>query len=87
MYPPFGMTSRCCTTTTTLYDYKDKPIKIEKDLIAMIPLWSIQRDPEYYPNPLKFNPERFSPENGGVKKYKDMGVFLTFGDGPRICLG
>lgn len=32
-------------------------------------------------------PERFNPEHGGVKVFKDRGVFLPFGDGPRICLG
>lgn len=52
-----------------------------------IPLYQIQRDAEYYPKPEDFNPERFDPVNGGVKAFKDKGVFLTFGDGPRICLG
>lgn len=87
MYPVGGSTTRCCTATTTLIDYKDKPIKIEKDFVAIIPIWSIQRDLEYYPDPLKLYPERFNPEDGGIKKYRDMGVFLPFGDGPRICLG
>ena len=35
----------------------------------------------------KFIPERFNPEHGGLKAYKDKGVYLSFGDGPRICLG
>lgn len=47
----------------------------------------MQRDAEYYPNPLEFIPERFDEEHGGVKAYRDKGVFLTFGDGPRFCLG
>lgn len=42
---------------------------------------------EYYPEPEKFIPERFNPELGGVKTFKDRGVLLPFGDGPRICLG
>lgn len=32
-------------------------------------------------------PERFNPENGGIKAFRDKGVLLPFGDGPRICLG
>ena len=43
--------------------------------------------PEHYPDPDAFHPERFDPENGGLKSYKDKGVYLPFGDGPRICLG
>lgn len=42
---------------------------------------------EYYPEPEKFIPERFNPEHGGVKAFKDKGILLPFGDGPRICLG
>lgn len=60
---------------------------IEKDLNIYIPLYQIQRDPEYYPMPLEFIPERFDSANGGIKAFKDRGVFLTFGDGPRFCLG
>lgn len=32
-------------------------------------------------------PERFDSEHGGLKAFKDKGVYLSFGDGPRICLG
>lgn len=32
-------------------------------------------------------PERFNSENGGLKAFKDKGVYLAFGDGPRICIG
>lgn len=42
---------------------------------------------EFYSEPEKFIPERFNPEHGGVKAFKEKGVLLPFGDGPRICLG
>lgn len=42
---------------------------------------------EYFPNPEAFNPERFDLEHGGVKAFKDRGVLIPFGDGPRICSG
>uniref|UniRef100_A0A1B0D379 Uncharacterized protein n=1 Tax=Phlebotomus papatasi TaxID=29031 RepID=A0A1B0D379_PHLPP len=38
-------------------------------------------------NPEEFDPERFSPEKGGTKLYRDKGVFIPFSDGPRACLG
>ncbi|KAG5882773.1 hypothetical protein JTB14_029949 [Gonioctena quinquepunctata] len=44
----------------------------------------IQRDPEYYPNPMQFNPDRFNTEN---KSSRPHIANLPFGEGPRICVG
>lgn len=41
----------------------------------------ISRDPKYFVNPEKFDPDRYLQGNG-----TKMG-FLGFGDGPRLCLG
>lgn len=41
----------------------------------------------YYSDPVKFKPERFDAEHGGIKAFRDKCVFLPFGDGPRMCLG
>lgn len=49
-----------------------------------IPVFGIQRDPKYFENPDKFDPERFSPEN---KDRVDPNTFMPFGMGPRYCLG
>lgn len=50
----------------------------------MIPIYSLHRDPKYYPNPEVFDPERFIEGN---KSSRPHGTFLPFGDGPRICIG
>lgn len=68
-------------------DYKDKKVDIEVGTVVYIPIYSLHNDPEYYPNPNVFDPDRFSAANGGLKAYRDKGVFLGFGDGPRMCLG
>lgn len=60
---------------------------LEKDKVVIIPVYSLHTDPDHFTNPKVFDPERFSETNGGPKVYKDRGVFLPFGDGPRICLG
>lgn len=87
MNPALGVMSRRCTEPIELDGLKDKKLSIEKSLVVTIPVWSIHHDAEYYPNPEEFNPDRFSEENGGPKAFKDKGVFLAWGDGPRICLG
>lgn len=43
-------------------------------------------DPKYYDEPQKFTPERYSEPNGGSKNLLGK-PNLTFGDGPRNCLG
>lgn len=60
---------------------------IEKGSILLFPVISLHMDPEYFPNPKKFDPDRFSPENGGAKAFIERGHFLPFGTGPRICVG
>lgn len=51
----------------------------------VVPIWSIHHDPNIYDEPEKFKPERFN--DGAIKDYKEKGQWLSFGDGPRTCLG
>lgn len=60
-------------------------VQIEKDVTVLISILNIHYDPEYYENPEKFMPERF--DDGKLKEYKNKGVYLAFGGGPRVCLG
>ena len=49
-----------------------------------IPAYSLQRDPAIYPDPDKFDPERFDEE---AIQNRNPSYYLPFGDGPRNCIG
>ncbi|KAL5274750.1 hypothetical protein ACFFRR_001052 [Megaselia abdita] len=49
-----------------------------------IPFIGLHRDPKYFPDPDKFDPERFSDEN---KQNIQGFTYLPFGVGPRACIG
>lgn len=57
---------------------------IPKAMYINIPISCIMRDPEYFPNPDQFDPDRFSEGNKANIK---TGTFLAFGNGPRQCIG
>lgn len=44
---------------------------------------AVHQDPDIYPNPEVYNPERFSPDQCANNKNNFMG----FGAGPRACIG
>ncbi|UYV83456.1 Cyp6a9 [Cordylochernes scorpioides] len=58
-------------------------IVVKKGMEVQIPLMGMHYDPEFYPEPYKFKPERFLPEN------KDSIIpftYMPFGLGPRNCI-
>ncbi|KAJ6641330.1 putative cytochrome P450 6g2 [Pseudolycoriella hygida] len=84
MYPSLPFLDRICTATK---GYSLEPFDnfiIPKGMQVIVPIYAIQRDPENFPNPNEFDPERFSAENKNkIKPY----TFMSFGMGPRACIG
>lgn len=81
-WPPAPVTDRVCVKD---YEYNDGDTKFtfEKGIAFWIPIYAFHHDEKYFPNPSKFQPERFSDEN------KDSilpGTYLPFGIGPRNCI-
>lgn len=79
LYPPAVATLRLCTEDCML-----KHLKVPKGLAVMIPIYSIHMDPTIWPNPDKFDPERFTPE---AKQSRDPYAYMPFGHGPHNCIG
>ncbi|CAK1596644.1 unnamed protein product [Parnassius mnemosyne] len=85
-WPPVPVLDRTCRK-----DYNiGKPNKkspheyiIRKGEVVKIPACAIHRDPEFYPNPEKFDPERFSESNKHLIKPL---TYMPFGLGPRNCV-
>ncbi|XP_063618744.1 uncharacterized protein LOC134791626 [Cydia splendana] len=87
LWPPAVASDRICTKDYNLGRPNDKATQdfiLKKGEGVNIPVAAIHRDPEYFPNPKKFDPERFSEEN---KHMIQPFTYLPFGLGPRNCIG
>ncbi|KAI7693639.1 hypothetical protein SSS_06904 [Sarcoptes scabiei] len=80
-YPPLVFLNR---TASEDYHIQEYDITVKKDRGVIIPVYAIHHDPEYYPDPERYDPERFMPEN----RHKLVPyTYLPFGGGPRNCIG
>ncbi|KMQ83122.1 cytochrome p450 6k1, partial [Lasius niger] len=59
MYPPLGYINRMPNET---YKVPNFDLVIEKGTPVYIPMLGLHYDPEYFPNPDKFDPQRFNEE-------------------------
>lgn len=66
------------------YVFEGTKISLRKGQTVIIPIYAIQHDPNIYPDPDVFDPERFSAEN---MEQRNSMYYLPFGDGPRNCIG
>lgn len=83
MWPATPTLRRRCTKDYS-YTQDSTKLHIEKGIFVLVPVYSIQRDPKYWPDPEKFDPDRFSSAN---KSKIISGSHLAFGIGPRNCIG
>ncbi|XP_053332465.1 cytochrome P450 3A30-like [Clarias gariepinus] len=79
LYPVAVRLERVCKKTVEI-----SGITIPKDSVVMVPTYALHRDPEYWPDPETFNPDRFTQEN---KESIEPYAYMPFGLGPRNCIG
>ncbi|XP_014775105.1 cytochrome P450 3A30 isoform X1 [Octopus bimaculoides] len=79
LYPVSPRTNRIAAKESVIQGWT---IPTEADVV--FPIYTIHHDPEIWPEPEKFDPERFRAENSeGRHPYS----YLPFGGGPRMCMG
>ncbi|XP_049792580.1 cytochrome P450 6k1-like [Schistocerca nitens] len=81
MYPPLPFLDRVCEVP---YKLPGSGAVIEPGTRVFIPVCGLHSDPRYFPQPDKFDPERFSEQN---KASINRNAYLPFGEGPRNCIG
>lgn len=79
LYPPIWHLGRMNLEADELDGYAIPP----KSHIRISPL-TIQRNPKYWEDADRFDPDRFAPAN---KDNIYPGSFIPFGNGPRLCVG
>jgi cytochrome P450 len=77
--PVWSLNSRQANEDTVIGDFL-----FPKDKVIFISPYSNHHNPKYFPEPEKFDPERFSPDN---EKSIPKHVYIPFGSGSRVCIG
>jgi len=74
----------CCIDYELPAPNETRKIKLPVGIGVYIPVLGIHHDPKYFPEPEKFDPDRFTKEN---KISRPNYTYLPFGEGPRMCIG
>lgn len=79
LYPPAWAMGRQSTQVVEL-----GPYRLPTGTYFFFSQYILQRSEEYYPDPLRFDPDRFTPEQ---KAARPRFAYFPFGGGGRQCIG
>lgn len=79
LYPP-----AYAVTRSALRDVEIGGYPVKKGEIVLANVVGMHRRAAYFPEPHRFDPDRFSPER---ERATPRGAYLPFGAGPRVCIG
>ncbi|MCN0177283.1 cytochrome P450 [Salinispora arenicola] len=79
LFPPVWLLPRRALAPDTIGEYR-----VPANADVVISPYTLHRHPEFWPNPERFDPERFAP---GQAADRPRYAYLPFGAGPRFCVG
>lgn len=79
LYPPAWLISR-----QALAEYQMGDFTLPKGAVLLFSQWVTHHDARFYPDPYRFDPDRWTPEAVAARpKF----AYFPFGGGPRLCIG
>lgn len=78
LYPPVWVIARTCVQPYEIAGYS-----IARGSVLIAPQYVVHRDPRFYPDPLRFDPDRFASD----KRDRPRFAFFPFAAGSRQCIG
>jgi cytochrome P450 len=79
LYPPAWATGRLAIAETEIAGYK-----VPAKALVLMSQYVMHRDPRYFPEPLSFDPDRWTTE---ARESRPQFAYFPFGGGPRRCIG
>jgi cytochrome P450 len=79
LYPPAWLMGRRALAPDQLGEYPQPA-----NSYVLISPYVLHRHPVYWPDPERFDPDRFTPE---AVKERPTYAYIPFGGGPRLCIG
>ncbi|XP_050023289.1 cytochrome P450 3A8-like isoform X2 [Dermacentor andersoni] len=82
LYPPIVLfTARVCARDTPISGYT-----VPASAHIILPTWHVHHNPNIWPEPHKFIPDRFLSDTGQGER-RHAAAYVPFGLGPRECIG
>jgi cytochrome P450 len=79
LYPPAWALGRRATREVEIGG-----CRVPEGAFVLVSAFLTQRDPRFYPDPLRFDPDRFTPE---ARAARPKFAYFPFGGGARQCIG
>jgi cytochrome P450 len=79
LYPPAWILGRQAKHPVELGGYT-----LPEGAVVVMSQWLMHRDERFYPDPLRFDPQRWTPE---AQSARPRLAYFPFGAGPRLCVG